>query len=325
MHRILHTAIIAASYLTRRSRPLTAPLRVWIEPTNHCNLRCITCPNKSIPKKNKGFMPLNLYCKIVDELSDHNVPYLNLFLGGESLVHPQITAMVEYAKRKGLKTILNTNAVSLAPELSKALIKAGLDQITFSFDAFDRDAYLRIKGLDRFERALGNTLFFLKEKRRLKLKRPFAVFQVIELQDPKYRSSPSAKSRVLKRLRDEEINKVFYISPHNFGGGNQTSLLGRHANSHTPCTLIWYGFGVLWDGRIVPCCVDFFGKCELGNARKDSIIDIWYSRRFADFRRDMAKGRYRKYPLCRDCDVLFKPTFLGIPLRSLKGLWSYLK
>ena len=47
-------------YLAYRSRQATLrhlPLRLWIETASCCNLRCIMCPNKSVPGSEKDCLP----------------------------------------------------------------------------------------------------------------------------------------------------------------------------------------------------------------------------------------------------------------------------
>ena len=94
------------------------------------------------------------------------------------------------------------------------------------------------------------------------------------------------------------------------------------SSSYTPCMFLWYSMSILWDGRVVPCCIDFKGEYILGDVKKESLLDIWNGERLVELRRKMIKKRYKEVNLCKGCDVLFKPTIFGIPVRSLKGLWS---
>ena len=36
------------------------------------------------------------------------------------------------------------------------------------------------------------------------------------------------------------------------------------SSSYTPCMFLWYSMSILWDGRVVPCCIDFKGEYILG-------------------------------------------------------------
>ncbi|MBA4395203.1 MAG: radical SAM protein, partial [Desulfobacca sp.] len=100
------------------------PSRVWIELTDNCNLRCPLCPNQALPKEEKGFMPRELFKKIIDQISGE-VFDLNLFHRGEPLLHPHLIEMIEYAHRKGIPCRIHTNATLLSESLSERILDSG--------------------------------------------------------------------------------------------------------------------------------------------------------------------------------------------------------
>ena len=114
------------------------PLRIWLEPTDKCNLACPICINRTIPDNVKGFMEWSLFKKIIDQL-EGEICDINLFHRGEPLLHPQIAEMVAYCKTKGLTTRIHTNATKLTGEISNKLLTNGLDYISFSFDGFEKE------------------------------------------------------------------------------------------------------------------------------------------------------------------------------------------
>ena len=63
------------------------PVRLWIESTSRCNLKCGYCPNKDVVKEDHGFMDFGLFTSIIDQVSDHAYD-VNLFHRGEPLMHP---------------------------------------------------------------------------------------------------------------------------------------------------------------------------------------------------------------------------------------------
>ena len=61
---------------------------------------------------------MNLYKKIIDEISIMEVPSIKLNWRGEPLLHPNIFECIDYAKKKGiLEVIINTNATSLTKKI----------------------------------------------------------------------------------------------------------------------------------------------------------------------------------------------------------------
>ena len=102
------------------------------------------CPNQFIPKEKKGYMDFGLYKQIIEQIAPHTSS-VYLLVGGESLLHPKLPEMVAYARRYGIRVLLNTNATILTPMLSKRLIDAGLSHITFALDGYTKDVYESIR------------------------------------------------------------------------------------------------------------------------------------------------------------------------------------
>ena len=77
------------NYRLGRTRLSNLPTYFWIEPTNHCNLRCIMCPNGAGKiEREKGYMDYALYAGIIDDIKDF-ASAVTLAVGGESLLHPK--------------------------------------------------------------------------------------------------------------------------------------------------------------------------------------------------------------------------------------------
>ncbi|MBA4395436.1 MAG: radical SAM protein, partial [Desulfobacca sp.] len=131
---------IWGSFRREESRPPYFPTRLWIELTSQCNLRCLLCPNQSLSKEDKGFMSSELFKEIVDQVS-HKVHDLYLFHRGESLLHPRVAEFITYAQTKGIPCKIHTNATRLSASLSKEILTAGLEVLSFSLDGYQAALY----------------------------------------------------------------------------------------------------------------------------------------------------------------------------------------
>ena len=101
------------------------PIRVALEPTNLCNLKCPMCPvSNPKPGAQRGFMDFDLYKKLVDQASEFAVD-ITLVGGGEPMLHPQIIDFIKYAKSKKMRVRMDSNATLITEEKAKALIKSG--------------------------------------------------------------------------------------------------------------------------------------------------------------------------------------------------------
>ena len=104
------------------------PIRLWIEPTSFCNLKCVMCPNKDLDAKDKGRMTFELFRKIVDEAKNF-IHEANLIHRGESLLHPEFFEMVRYAADAGIVTKLHTNGTLLDETKARAPSRVGLGPV----------------------------------------------------------------------------------------------------------------------------------------------------------------------------------------------------
>lgn len=92
-------------------RRLRYPNAATIELTNVCNLRCEVCP-VHISKREKGFLSLDNFKKIVDKLPA-SVKKLDFTYAGEPTLNKDCFKMVRYAARKGMRAEISTNGTQL--------------------------------------------------------------------------------------------------------------------------------------------------------------------------------------------------------------------
>jgi radical SAM protein with 4Fe4S-binding SPASM domain len=300
------------SYKTKKTRLPYLPLRLWIEPTSICNLRCVMCPNKDLEKSQKGFMDFGLYEKIIEE-ARHFVFDVHLLHRGESLLHPDFFDMVKFAHNAGLVTRFHTNGTLLDEEKSRRLIEAGLDQFAFSFDGFDAETYERIRVNGDFEKTVGNIVRFLEIKKSLGARKPVTLIELINF--PGLRES-AAKSRdaLVKRFEGLPLDKIYIKDLHNWAG--DTGDVAERT-SYAPCTFLWHALIIFWDGSVLPCTQDFFGFYVLGNVGESSISEVWNNDRMVSLRRKILDRDVADLKTCSRCDRLWRKMLFGIPREYL--------
>ena len=119
--------------------------KLYIEPTNQCNLDCRTCI-RNVWDEPQGMMSEDVFSRVMDGLAAFS-PVPAAFFGGfgEPLFHPGIVEMVRQAKSLGTSVELITNATLLTKGLSRALIEAGLDILWVSLDGARPESYADIR------------------------------------------------------------------------------------------------------------------------------------------------------------------------------------
>jgi radical SAM protein with 4Fe4S-binding SPASM domain len=270
----------------------------------------------------KGFMEMALFRKLIDEAALFRAD-VNLFMGGESLLHPRIFDMIGYMKQRNVPSRLYTNATLLTPEISEKLLLSGLGHITFSFDGVHREAYEDYRRGAGFEKTLDNIGHFLSEKRGLKQKNPHVSIQCLEFEKTPY--TPDRKKQ-FKALFDQKMVDAFtFIKPHSFAGACKDYSISGIRRHYSPCAFLWYSMSVMWDGTVVPCCVDVLKKFPVGNVKEASLEELWNSDRLAGLREKIYNGIYRDIEPCASCDILWKKKILGVPVKSIYNLADMLR
>jgi len=305
------------SYWRKRTVLDYLPIRMWIEPTNRCNLRCRMCPQSTARQEQarEGFMEFGLFTKIVDEACRF-VHDVNLHHTGEALLHRDLPAMAQYAHEKGLVTRLHSNAGLLTEETAEALIDSGLDLISFSFDGYDKETYESIRRQGNFEKTLANIRRFLEIKKRKGSRTPHTVFEVIDV----FPEAREGRREFERQFDGLPLDEFIVKKPHNWAGTYAAQDDRRAApRDFTRCTFPWYALVVFWDGRVDPCPQDFFGDCLLGDLTRQTIAEVWNGEPMVRLRERMAGRDVSGIVPCGTCDMLERESFAGIPTLNLKA------
>ncbi len=153
-------------------RPVNQLAKVYIEPTNRCNLDCVTCIRHSWDEP-LGTMSSETFSCIIEGLRSCDPPP-DIFLGGlgEPLSHPNILDMVRQAKALGSSVELITNGTLLSKAISTELVAAGLDKLWVSLDGATPESYTDV----RLGAVLPEVLNNLYEFRRARWKKYIPEF-----------------------------------------------------------------------------------------------------------------------------------------------------
>lgn len=269
------------------------PLEVRVENTNHCNASCYMCPREKLTRE-KGFMPLDLFKKIVDECADNRIREMHLQGFGEPFLDKNIFHRIRYAKEKEIRsTLLVTNGSLLSGKICEEIVQSGLDRMKISFYGIDKEEYESThRGLD-YDKVKRGIERLLDVKKNLKCSTPKVTLKYIG----KLHRFPRFMRQWWPRAR------VGYARLHNYSYGRKYNP--AKSSGKIKCDMVWDPiFQILWDGRVVPCCYDFDGRIILGDTNHQSITEIWHGEPYQKFRLAHQTMKLDPYPICRICDKL---------------------
>ena len=253
-----------------------------IEPTNTCNLRCTFCFVTDGMTRDGGFMDFDLFKKIIDDCTD--LEHLCMHNWGEPLLHKDIFRMIEYAKNKGVNyVVMNTNGTLLTDKMINRIVNSKLDIIRFSIDG-SAETFKRVRGveLENIEKNIKK-LKIIKEKKRPGLKMG-VVFTVEEDTERDAEEYINHWEKIVDHVR---LQPKLITSP-------------RTEVCPEPFGKDYGKLVVLWDGRVIPCCVDYNANLMIGNIQNDTIPNLWKSEKLNILREQHLKGEFPD--TCANCN-----------------------
>lgn len=131
---------------------LSAPLRVHLQITNACPLKCRHCGQASRePYENE--LSFDEICSLIDEMAAIGV--LEICIGGgEPFSRGDFINIVSYAAKKGIAVSLSASGLFVSRAAAKKLSEIGLKQIRISFDGASEKSYDYYRGKGTYRRAV---------------------------------------------------------------------------------------------------------------------------------------------------------------------------
>ena len=266
--------------------------KIYLEISNICNLSCRFCPGT---KRKAGRMTEEVFRTLLPKLRPYT-DFLYFHLMGEPLLHPELARFLQLAGDAGFKVILTTNGTLLKKQQPVLLAAEGLHKINISLHAFEAND-LAVP----FEEYLADCFAFGKAMEGKKLtvyrlwnqggedKQNDTILQKMERYFPRPWVVERHGTRIGERVYLEYGDKFDWPDLNAPEGSEKVFCYGLRDQ-----------LGVLWDGTVVPCCLDHEGDLALGNLLAQDMEQILSSSRakaiFEGF-----SHRNAPEELCRKC------------------------
>lgn len=289
--------------------PLDTPFLVQIFPAYACNFRCNYCIH-SLSKEKRGFvanksmMDFDFYKKCIRDLKEfpRKIKMLRFAATGEPLLHPKIAEMIDYAKKKDVADSLDivTNGSLLSPKLSDRLIEAGLDWLRISIQGLSSKKYIEVCGAEVvFEQFVKNIEYFYKHRGNTKVYIKIIDYALDEGDEETFykvfgeMSDKIAVEHLTPAVSDIDYSKLTEKPLDISQNGNPVQMAEI-------CPQPFYMMQINPDYNVVPCC-SMKTTFICGDAREQSLLDIWRGERLKRFQR--ASLKHQKNHICKDCET----------------------
>lgn len=160
------------------------PSRIYIECTAACNVSCLqSCcaPETGITRtRQAGMLDVGLFTRVIDEAGPSLVR-VDFFNYGETFLHKRAVEMCGQIKTRfpHIYLYVSTNGLALNPDSARALVRTGIDEVTFSLDGASQETYGHYRRRGVLEVALANLRAMVDEKRTAGLDVPVINWRYI--------------------------------------------------------------------------------------------------------------------------------------------------
>lgn len=292
-------------FLMNASRNTTIT-EVDLEFVNYCNLRCKWCSLDHSQKR--SVMSEELLRKFFDNLL-HDIRFrsikkINLFNGGETLLHPNFIGMLKIVKeykdtfRKSGREFpfidLLTNGTVLNADLSREIIDMDVvDAMHFSVDGGSREKYEELRKGARWDAVSKNIRDFVRiNSSKIKT----GIICIIENGKPNNTAWMTDEFREVCAL----VDHIELRYPHDWMGDVQVE--GHKKVFKNYCKFLFHSLVILPNGDVAVCCGDLNGKmATIGNLFEKDMYRIYDSKPRREMKYAILQGNRESIPLCREC------------------------
>lgn len=289
------------------------PVVYNIETTNACNMRCEMCPRTTMMTRPIETMSAELFNKVIRQLkpwtekqwqiwetfveSKYKIPkndvsenhfflyviprVIVLHGYGDPLLDKNIPDYVESMTRQGLPSYFSCNPANINMERTIRTFENGLDYIKYSIESVDDLRHKEVRGQkSNFTESYRNilTLLDLKAKRNFKTT---IVITMINLNKPWQREE-------FEKLKDAFKGTDTYVylksQDQQWYEDNKQQTASIHWIEF--CHFPWSSMTIKSNGESVECVEDFNNEIILGDAKNQSLFDIWNGEKYKKFRMD---------------------------------------
>jgi hypothetical protein len=275
-----------------------------IQTASFCNGGCVICPYKDVEKNNpKGTMSDNLFKKIIDEIAEIDnygikiAPYFN----NEPFLDKKIIERIIYINQKcpNCEIELSTNLSLLDKKCQIKLAVCKLKELRLSIFGFSKSSHERVMTGLNWCKVKANLDNLCRNK---ELRENIGQVSLVMIDYPGLRKKDIISAK--KYCKDNFIKFEFW------------GFLDRAGNVEKLCNNInkknIYGceqhrpierFHVLFDGRVMLCCMDWKLQYVLGDVNECSIKQIWHSSRYKAIRKSIYGNEKSAPLLCKKCKL----------------------
>jgi MoaA/NifB/PqqE/SkfB family radical SAM enzyme len=299
------------------------PLKLTLDPTNVCQLRCPLCPTGlEIQDRAKGHARLDMF----EHLMDHLGPYLffiDFFNWGEPLLNTHLEDFIRLASARKIVCNVSTNlSLPLTDRRIDRLVSSGLHELIVSLDGASADSYATYRRGGKFDLVCGNIRRIVEAKRRRGQTFPLITWQFLV-----FRFNQQEIDKAWELAADMGVDRVLFRRPfldvdrYPLSRDDKQEIAGwapddrlfqievpsgaATQKTYSRCGWHYMSSAINWDGSVAPCCTAFETRDDFGSVGKDggaAYMDVVNNSAFRAVRERFAgRGKDPVALICEKC------------------------
>ena len=288
--------------------PLDTPLPVFIDASSVCNFHCNFCPHgdeKAIKAMPQTVMKKELALKCIDDLKrfSKRIKRISFSAGGEPLVNRDLPEMVAYAKYCDVSDCLGitTNGSLLTPDTAEKLVAAGLSHFDISIYGLNSEKYKEFSHSEiAYECIVENVkyLYSIKGNANVVVKISDAVCNTEEDVEGFYNTFSNISDKVCV---EHAVSFWHDLDLTGIAEDDGKDIYGNEIRRKEVCPVPFFSLAVQANGIVTACCIDWKQQLIMGDAKEESLYDIWNGKKYNTLYKTLLKNGIKGNTVCRKC------------------------
>jgi len=313
-----------------------SPVIYNIETTNACNMRCEMCPRTTMMTRSIETIDLETFKNTIDQIKPHSgknwsaweefvkdkynidknemsenhfflyiIPKVIQLHGyGDPLLDKNMDKFVKMLSERGFTSYFSCNPANIDLNRTISMIENGLDYIKYSIESVDDFQHKQIRGqASDFTTSYRNILKLLDLKKSENFKTTI-IITMLDL-NKENQQSEYEKLKATFHARDVYIylkseDQQWYRQDYHGTNSIHWSEICKHP---------WMSITIKSNGEAVMCMEDYNNEIILGDAKTDSLTDIWNGDKYREFRRQHIDS-FTGIKCTEQCDMPVVGTYL---------------
>lgn len=267
------------------------PGQVTVEPTNDCNFACRHCP-RSVMARAIGYMELELFRKIVEEMSAHPLSIMKLGGLGEPATHPRFGEFMEIIREHTVPAVIYTNGTLFGNFPHQQILGWRVPRLIVSIDGIDGASFERIRVGGKYDEVRERVADFYAAKKSAGARSP--QLEIRHVIFPAETEEEIARFKA-SWLEVADTVKFNYLLP--------AGPVKEPDPSRPKCRDVRREFYIRWNGMVPLCGYQYLSAPRewLGNVSETAIAGLWRHPRLEQVRKLHRERDLSTLPFCQTC------------------------